>query len=397
MVTYTELKHYIDAFDEITVFDAGKPIYDEFREAWARWGIYDSDDYRRLRDYGIGIDRDDFIASNVETLDLRATALIINWIAGPNSNPFMPLALSTAAEAGFLSRLLRRIAELEGMWTRPEFVGFYDSRLDYGYLSNWYPSNFTYQGKRFATSEHFMMWEKARVFGDTAREKKILEADTPKKAKELGRKVVGFDSDVWKDVCRPLMVCGLRQKFLQNPRLMHNLLSTGSALLAEASSVDRIWGIGIGSWDPAAYNPDLWDGTNYLGRVLMKVRSDLRLLFKRCTCDRVDANERDKEPPEIDTLDDYADYIIRLKNPIWEWSTDELLDSQVGRMSLAQLSCVPTAKGIVRAYVRIAEHRMPGTVPLNTPLAEIDYDPDVVIGWGELLDELAFRRHVGLL
>ena len=33
-------------------------------------------------------------------------------------------------------------------------------------LSQWYPAPFEVDGVRFATAEHYMMWGKARLFGD---------------------------------------------------------------------------------------------------------------------------------------------------------------------------------------------------------------------------------------
>ena len=209
-----------------------------------------------------------------------------------------------------------------------------------------------------------MMWEKARVSGDAASEPPILEATTPKEVKALGRKVTGFDGAVWDYVREPLMVCGLRQKFLQNPPLMNELLSTGSALLAEGAPRDRVWGIGMGPNNPDVARPATWKGRNLLGRALMKTRDDLRLL-SRCSS--------------------------------LEWSVDELLGSQVGEMTLSQLACVPSARGAVLVYQRTCGHLAPDLLEPDVPIVQLHDDSLVTAGFDELLDELAFRRHVGLL
>jgi len=67
-------------------------------------------------------------------------------------------------------------------------------------------------------------------------------------------------------------------KFSQNRKLGDILLSTGDALLAEASPSDTRWGIGLGASDPRARDPQAWQGTNWLGEVLMDARQELRKL-----------------------------------------------------------------------------------------------------------------------
>ena len=60
------------------------------------------------------------------------------------------------------------------------------------------------------------------------------------------------------------MYAALRAKFSSHPRLSALLLSTGSALLVEASVRDPFWGDGRAG-----------TGTNYLGRLLMRLRHEL--------------------------------------------------------------------------------------------------------------------------
>ena len=62
----------------------------------------------------------------------------------------------------------------------------------------------------------------------------------------------------------------------ENPELKETLLKTGDLFLAEASPVDRNYGIGLEATDPAAKDPANWTGKNLLGETLMKVREALR-------------------------------------------------------------------------------------------------------------------------
>lgn len=56
--------------------------------------------------------------------------------------------------------------------------------------------------------------------------------------------------------------------------LRRRLLGTGDRLVAEASGSDRVWGIGFAE-TVALVNRRRW-GENLLGKVLMRVRGELR-------------------------------------------------------------------------------------------------------------------------
>jgi ribA/ribD-fused uncharacterized protein len=66
-----------------------------------------------------------------------------------------------------------------------------------GYLGQWYPSPFTVSGDTYATCEMWMMVQKARLFGDEAIAKQMLQTTDPKTHKDLGRLVGNFDNAVW--------------------------------------------------------------------------------------------------------------------------------------------------------------------------------------------------------
>ncbi|HEX5958512.1 MAG TPA: NADAR family protein, partial [Hyphomicrobiaceae bacterium] len=81
---------------------------------------------------------------------------------------------------------------------------------------------------------------------------------------------------VWERERFHLVAAGSVAKFAQNPDLGGYLLSTGNAVLVEASPVDRIWGIGLAADDPRARQPAEWRGANLLGFALMHTRAVLR-------------------------------------------------------------------------------------------------------------------------
>jgi len=143
-------------------------------------------------------------------------------------------------------------------------------------FSNWHPSVFIHDGITFNCSEQYMMYHKAKLFGDTEIMQKVMQADSPKEQKALGRQVKNFNSEEWLVKCFPIMEEGLKAKFEQNPDMLKQLLDTEDSIIAEASPVDPIWGIGLAAEDPLAQEISTWKGKNLLGQILMSVREKIR-------------------------------------------------------------------------------------------------------------------------
>lgn len=148
--------------------------------------------------------------------------------------------------------------------------------LDASCLSQWFPSPFVVDGALYATAEHWMMAEKARLFGDEEALARVLAAHGPAEAKALGREVRDYVDARWAGARGDAVVRGNVAKFAQNPKLAAFLLGTGERVLAEASPRDVIWGIGLGAANPKAQAPATWRGQNLLGFALMEAREALR-------------------------------------------------------------------------------------------------------------------------
>lgn len=143
-------------------------------------------------------------------------------------------------------------------------------------LSQWWMQPFVIDGVTYSCAEQWMMASKARLFKDQVIEKLIMEATYPGKMKKLGRAVRNFKPEVWDKACLEIVKQGNLAKFGQNEDLKSFLLNTGDDVLVEASPTDDIWGVKLGVTDPRLRNPNKWQGTNYLGYVLMEVRDILR-------------------------------------------------------------------------------------------------------------------------
>lgn len=144
-----------------------------------------------------------------------------------------------------------------------------------GPFSQWYPSNFEIDGVKFTHAEQYMMYKKAMMFSDANTAEEILKAKHPRDQKALGRKVKNFVKEDWEANCKRFVYDANRAKFTQNPKLLKVLLSTGNKELVEASPEDKIWGIGLHEKDPRCLDKNQWQGTNWLGEAITKVREDL--------------------------------------------------------------------------------------------------------------------------
>jgi ribA/ribD-fused uncharacterized protein len=142
--------------------------------------------------------------------------------------------------------------------------------------SNWHPAAFVENGMQFANTEQYMMWRKAKLFGNDALAADMLVVSNPRKLKAMGRAVQGYRAHVWERERMPMMVRGCYLKFWQNPAMRDELLATGERMLVEASPDDDIWGIYLAEDDPRALDPEQWLGRNLLGQALMEVRRLLR-------------------------------------------------------------------------------------------------------------------------
>ena len=155
-------------------------------------------------------------------------------------------------------------------------ICFHNPDEENGYLSNWYQSEFTAGGITFSSMEQYMMYEKAVLFKDQTTAEKILQTDDVAEIKALGRTAQNFDDKVWVKEREGIVYRGLLEKFRQNPELAEKLEQTGEDIIAECAVKDRIWGIGLSMKDENRLSIDKWRGQNLLGRILMRVREDIR-------------------------------------------------------------------------------------------------------------------------
>lgn len=122
----------------------------------------------------------------------------------------------------------------------------------YRFLSNFWPGDRTSLEHKFQAAKCVNKYERQA----------ILNARTPGEAKKLGRRCKMRPD--WDDVKLEVMYHLVKEKF-SDPWLASKLLATGSEELVEGNTWgDTFWGVCGGS------------GTNHLGKILMRVRDELR-------------------------------------------------------------------------------------------------------------------------
>ena len=141
-------------------------------------------------------------------------------------------------------------------------IDFYSVGDDYGEFSNFAAYPIDLDGRRWPTTEHYFQ---AQKFKDKRLQAKIRAAKTPMIAARMGRDRSKPLRRDWESAKVDVMMRALRAKFGQHDELRELLLSTGNAKLVEHTANDRYWGDGGDG-----------SGRNMLGRLLMRLRDELR-------------------------------------------------------------------------------------------------------------------------
>lgn len=162
-------------------------------------------------------------------------------------------------------------------YQKEDFIFFLAAGPEEGCFCQWALSPFEIDGISYPTAEHWMMAEKARLFNDEESLTKIMETNSPAKAKGLGRRVKNWNQELWDENKYRIVLHGNLAKFLANKDMREYLLSTGDKIIVEAADYDPVWGIGLSVRDEGIEDPKRWQGENLLGFAIMETRDILRM------------------------------------------------------------------------------------------------------------------------
>lgn len=146
-------------------------------------------------------------------------------------------------------------------------IYFYKAYEPYGCFSNFSPHPIKIQGTYWTTVEHYYQAQKFVGTPDAVIIPVIHAVETPEEAAALGRCCTRKVRPDWEEVKTKVMQEAVLTKFLTHADIRKILLTTGDQLLIENSPTDYFWGCGADK-----------TGQNYLGRILMSVREELRKL-----------------------------------------------------------------------------------------------------------------------
>jgi ribA/ribD-fused uncharacterized protein len=203
----------------------------------------------------------------------------INRITGIISNPLFTennfLGINSEDYKKIISQRIETLKELKSVYEKRLFLKYY---FFYGYdnpLSQWYNSNFIIDNLTFNSAEQWMMYSKAKLFNDSEKMLEIINEPNASNQRKLGRQVKGFKEAIWIEKREEIIYTGNLAKFVQNEELKLFLKNTEEMILAEASPVDLIWGIGFSINDLERFDDTKWKGLNLLGKILTEIRSKM--------------------------------------------------------------------------------------------------------------------------
>lgn len=143
-----------------------------------------------------------------------------------------------------------------------EEIKFYSETGRYGEFSNFASFPIRLKNKTWNTTEHFYQ---AQKFENQAYQEKVRNAESPMKAAELGRSRKGRILKNWDNKKDNVMYEAVKAKFTQHADLRQLLLDTENARIVKHTENDAYWGDGGDG-----------KGKNMLGKILMRVREELR-------------------------------------------------------------------------------------------------------------------------
>jgi ribA/ribD-fused uncharacterized protein len=141
-------------------------------------------------------------------------------------------------------------------------IKFYSENGLYGEFSNFANYPIKLKNKVWKTTEHYFQ---AQKFEKQGYQDKIRNANSPMMAAQLGRNRKERILKNWDNIKQNVMYDAVKAKFTQHSDLTQLLLDTKDAKIIEHTENDDYWGDGGDG-----------KGKNMLGKILMKVREELK-------------------------------------------------------------------------------------------------------------------------
>jgi len=163
-------------------------------------------------------------------------------------------------------------------------------------LSNEYLAFMKVGEVTFLTMQHYLVYCMAEQCGDGGAMSLVTKPAMLKELGDIQASLRGLDVTRWHEALPTVLHVGLTAKFMQNEALAAYLMHTGCDVLAAATNMDMIMGIGCLASASEATTPALWVGGNALGIAMMRVREALR---RHAMAARVDMQATPSLPADV--------------------------------------------------------------------------------------------------
>ena len=141
-------------------------------------------------------------------------------------------------------------------------------------LSNFFPSEFSYNGNKYHSSEQLIQHQKALLFGDKVSANHIMHCTTALGCKNLARDISNYNHECWKNEVHARCEEGIKAKFMQDIGVRSYLLNTGDKKLVECCN-NKFWGNGVRLHQENCLDPNTWSSQGLLGEILQNIRHSI--------------------------------------------------------------------------------------------------------------------------
>ena len=132
-------------------------------------------------------------------------------------------------------------------------------------------------GKHYNCNEQYIQSKKAELFNDWLSQREIMASSDPRQMKQLGKRIRGYNDAEWKQRSNDVIMDCVRCKVYSYRTIQDYLLATGDKCIGEGTP-DRHFGVGIHIGDDRILDVEEWTGNNIMGKTLMEIRSEMKML-----------------------------------------------------------------------------------------------------------------------
>lgn len=174
-------------------------------------------------------------------------------------------------------------------------------------FSLYHPAKFEYKGITFSSAGQFLLYSKAKLFGDERTAQKVMNFNDNEliqdflngkitaqkittdrlktklwdeyhhKMKDVAHEVVNYNDSIWKIKLPSIIGVGIREKYTQNKDLEAHLISCKNKKMVFATPTDTVLGVGLNKEEILRTDPSKWPGENILGNTLTAFRDNYLL------------------------------------------------------------------------------------------------------------------------